>query len=120
MSEFLLQKENETITKERESNQKNTTSLLLNKNSSWRHYGKSFQNKKYLPQGDSIEKCVMKCDEPSSSQLQHAPPALKSEYLFNVVVIVLVIQSCLFSTPWMRARQAPLSMEFFRKEYWSG
>ena len=24
-----------------------------------------------------------------------------------------------FATPWMAAFQAPLSMEFFRKEYWS-
>ena len=26
----------------------------------------------------------------------------------------------LFVTPWMVARQAPLSMEFSRQEYWSG
>ena len=26
----------------------------------------------------------------------------------------------LFATPWTRARQAPLSMEFSRQEYWSG
>ena len=26
----------------------------------------------------------------------------------------------LFGTPWTVARQAPLSMEFFRQEYWSG
>ena len=26
----------------------------------------------------------------------------------------------LFVTPWTVARQAPLSMEFFRQEYWSG
>ena len=26
----------------------------------------------------------------------------------------------LFVTPWTLARQAPLSMEFFRREYWSG
>ena len=25
-----------------------------------------------------------------------------------------------FSTPWTVALQAPLSMEFFRQEYWSG
>ena len=25
-----------------------------------------------------------------------------------------------FVTPWAEARQAPLSMEFFRQEYWSG
>ena len=27
---------------------------------------------------------------------------------------------CLFVTPWTVARQAPLSMEFSRQEYWSG
>ena len=26
----------------------------------------------------------------------------------------------LFAAPWTAARQAPLSMEFFRQEYWSG
>ena len=26
----------------------------------------------------------------------------------------------LFATPWTAARQAPLSMGFFRQEYWSG
>ena len=26
----------------------------------------------------------------------------------------------LSATPWTIARQAPLSMEFFRQEYWSG
>ena len=26
----------------------------------------------------------------------------------------------LFATPWTVAHQAPLSMEFFRQEYWSG
>ena len=31
---------------------------------------------------------------------------------------VLVIQSCLFVTPWTVAHQAPLPMEFSRKEYW--
>ena len=31
-----------------------------------------------------------------------------------------VAQSCLFVTPWPVARQAPLSIEFSRQEYWSG
>ena len=36
-------------------------------------------------------------------------------------VFVLVTQLFrLFSTPWTIARQAPLSMEFSRQEYWSG
>ena len=34
---------------------------------------------------------------------------------------VLVTQSCgLFVTPWTVARQASVSMEFSRQEYWSG
>ena len=33
----------------------------------------------------------------------------------------LVTKSCLtLVSPWSIARQAPLSMEFFRQEYWSG
>ena len=32
-----------------------------------------------------------------------------------------VVRSCLtFATPWTVARQTPLSMGFFRPEYWSG
>ena len=34
---------------------------------------------------------------------------------------VLIAQSCqLFATPWTVARQAPLSVEFSRQDYWSG
>ena len=33
---------------------------------------------------------------------------------------VLVAQSCLTLCNTMDSRQAPLSMEFFRQEYWSG
>ena len=34
---------------------------------------------------------------------------------------VLVIQSCpVLCAPWAVALQAPLSMGFFRQEYWSG
>ena len=35
-------------------------------------------------------------------------------------VCVLVAQLCLFATPRTIARQASLSMEFSRQEYWSG
>ena len=36
-------------------------------------------------------------------------------------VKVLDTQLCqLFETPWTLVHQAPLSMEFFRQEYWSG
>ena len=34
---------------------------------------------------------------------------------------VLVTQSCrLIATPWTVARQAPLSVKFYRQDYWSG
>ena len=34
---------------------------------------------------------------------------------------VFITQACrLFATPWTITRQAPLSMEFSRQEYWSG
>ena len=31
---------------------------------------------------------------------------------------VLVAQLCLFATPWTTAHQAPLSIEFSKREYW--
>ena len=37
-----------------------------------------------------------------------------------VCVCVLVSRVLFFATPWTEARQAPLSMEFSRQEYWSG
>ena len=32
----------------------------------------------------------------------------------------LIQKAQLFASPWTVARQAPLSMEFCRQEYWSG
>ena len=41
--------------------------------------------------------------------------------MWEAGVCMLVTQSCLtFATPWTVARQAPLSIEFSRQEYWSG
>ena len=38
-----------------------------------------------------------------------------------IKMCVLATQLCAaFATPWTTAHQAPLSMEFFRQEYWSG
>ena len=39
-------------------------------------------------------------------------------YIFVVPQSLSHVQ--LFATPWTVAHQAPLSMEFFRQEYWSG
>ena len=36
------------------------------------------------------------------------------------VKVKLLSRVRLFVTPWIVARQAPLSMEFSRQEYWSG
>ena len=42
-----------------------------------------------------------------------------SQVLINTMCVLLV-QLCLFVTPWTAAHQAPLSMEFSRQRYWSG
>ena len=45
---------------------------------------------------------------------------MKTGFL-EVVVVVLVTKLCLtLATPWTVVCQAPLSMGFFRQEYWSG
>ena len=44
-------------------------------------------------------------------------------YSRQAVVTVVELLNCVsnsFGTPWTVAHQAPLSMEFFRQEYWSG
>ena len=42
-------------------------------------------------------------------------------YIISLCTRVLVTQSCLtLCNPMAVARQAPLSLEFFRQEYWSG
>ena len=56
-----------------------------------------------------------------------SPPSSYAEALMpNVTIFDKVFKSenvsrfWLFATPWTVACQAPLSMEFFRQEYWSG
>ena len=44
----------------------------------------------------------------------------EAEKRINTSLVVLVTQSCLTAIPRTAARQAPLSMEFSRQEYWSG
>ena len=44
--------------------------------------------------------------------------ACKVQSRFQRVLSLSVVQ--LFVTPWTVAHQAPLSMGFFRQEYWSG
>ena len=41
-------------------------------------------------------------------------------FLFECVCVVTLSCVQLFATPWTVAHQAPLSIEFFRQEYWSG
>ena len=40
--------------------------------------------------------------------------------MFLWYYIYIYARVCLFGTPWTIACQAPLSMEFFRQEYWNG
>ena len=42
--------------------------------------------------------------------------------MYYTIYVSAYMLSCvqLFGTPWTVARQAPLSMEFSRQEYWSG
>ena len=70
----------------------------------------------------------------SSALLIREPRWIHSVFLFSSVTTSLsptccvrVLWKCwsfshvwLFATPWTAARQAPLSMEFSRQEYWSG
>jgi len=41
-------------------------------------------------------------------------------FLTAFVIVFVVVVIWLFATPWSVAHQAPLSMGFFREEYWSG
>ena len=43
---------------------------------------------------------------------------LPTKYLFHTCCVLSRVW--LFATPWTGARQAPLSLEFLRQEYWSG
>ena len=57
------------------------------------------------------------------SGLQNAFPEYQDNLLRNQSVCVQApLLSCvlLFATSWTGARQAPLSMEFSRQEYWGG
>ena len=44
--------------------------------------------------------------------------SVKSNHVCVCVCVLSPVQ--LFKTPWTVACQAPLSIEFFRQEYWSG
>ena len=43
---------------------------------------------------------------------------MKLAYSYPLSQLLCRVQ--LYATPWTAARQAPLSMGFFRQEYWSG
>ena len=47
---------------------------------------------------------------------------IQFQILINCSAYMISHFSCvrLFATPWTAAHQAPLSMEFSRKEYWNG
>ena len=54
--------------------------------------------------------------------LRRVPQSLGGSWTDSISIILRLLLSCiqLFATPWTVAHQAPLSMEFFRQEYWSG
>ena len=47
---------------------------------------------------------------------------LYNTHIYYVLYVCSVAQSCLTLcvTPWTVTHEAPLAMEFFRQEYWSG
>ena len=47
-------------------------------------------------------------------------PYLYTHPLETLCCALLLSRVLLFATPWAAACQAPLSMGFFRQEYWSG
>ena len=54
----------------------------------------------------------------TNSTTMHCMPGTTS--LLLLLLITVLSRVCLFATPWTVAHQAPLSMGFFRQEYWSG
>ena len=41
-------------------------------------------------------------------------------FFFDLIIVLLLSPVQLFGTPWTIAHQVPLSIEFFRQEFWSG
>ena len=41
-------------------------------------------------------------------------------FVVQKVKVFVTSRACLFVTPWTAARQDPVSVEFSRREYWSG
>ena len=61
------------------------------------------------------------CSKAFRPTLATVPVSINTQYLRQVVVCGLVTKSCpTLATPWAVAHQASLSMEFSRKESWSG
>ena len=52
--------------------------------------------------------------------LEYVVPYLFFFFFFSYLLLSLSIHVWLFVAPWTVARQAPLSMEFFKGEYWCG
>ena len=55
--------------------------------------------------------------EPATSS---PPPLSPPPHVYCVCAVQLLNGVQLFVAPWTGARQAPLSMEFSRQEYWNG
>ena len=62
----------------------------------------------------------MKAEEDIECVWTHNPKKEKNmENIYMGVVVYLLSCVRLFATLWTVARRAPLSLEFFRQEYWS-
>ena len=78
----------------------------------------SFPNIKFVPQ--SMFSCLiwMKCIAQGIIVRQKAKETITQGCVY--VRVYLLNRVRLFATLWTVARQTPLSMGFFRQEYWSG
>ena len=62
----------------------------------------------------------MDCSTPGLPVRHQLPEFTQSHVTSHKEAPLLLFFFRLFATPWTVARQAPLSMEFSRQEYWSG
>jgi len=93
---------------------------------------RTVSNKQPTATAKSLQLCLTLCDPIDGSPPGFPTPRILQERTLEWVAISfsnawkwkVKVKSLsrvqLFMTPWTRAHQAPLSMEFSRQEYWSG
>ena len=69
------------------------------------------------PQGWKRSMLILSLKKGSTKKCSNTRQLLSSPRLVSVCQLLSHVR--LFETPWIVARQAPLSMEFSRQEYWS-